>query len=318
MSVRKALIIGCDGQDGHYLSVHLRTLGYDLDLIGNGYAEIAGQRQPAELTQPQDLKQVVEASRADEIYHLAAYHHSSETRPQHDADELRQSLAVNTLSVVSLLDAVAARSPSSRVFYASSSRVFGQPDASPQDESTPLSPVCPYGISKAAAMHILRYYRETHGLFACAGILYNHESPLRSTSFLSQKAATAAARAASGDPDARLVLRGSLDAVVDWSHAKDIARAMHAILTLDTPKDFIVASGEGRTVRDLVACAFKRVGLNWQDWTVAENPPSTQTTVPLIGNAGQLRTASGWAAEYSFEEMMNEMVGQVMNVYSKR
>ncbi len=320
MRAKKALIIGCDGQDGRYLSAYLGGLGYEIDRMGSGYAEVAGQRLAARLTSPDELRQVVCGSQPDEIYHLAAYHHSSEARPQGDAEEISQSIKINTLSVVNLLDSVAACSPGSKVFYASSSRVFGQPAASPQDETTPLAPVCPYGISKAAAMNVLRYYRDTHGLFACSGILYNHESPVRNSTFLSQKAALAAARAARGEAGARLTLHGSLDAVVDWSHAQDVVRAMHAILSLDAPRDFIVASGIGRTVRDLVACAFQCVGLDWRNWTDAKlaNDPTPPGATALIGNSKALCAATGWKAQYDFDDMIHEMVKQVMDDGSSR
>src|SRR5262245_60066377 len=223
--MRRALVIGSAGQDGIYLTRLLRSKSYRIYGVSRnspcgevdcGYA--------IDLSSPEAVREIVASTAADEIYFLAAFHHSSEEQALSEEELVKRSIAVNTLAFNSVLSAVADLHPTSRVLYASSSRVFGEPATPVQDENTPLSPTEPYGISKAAGMEISRYWRRTRGVFVTSAILYNHESPLRGRHFLSRKIVEAAVSLANGH---RNPLRlGNISARADWGHAVDTVNAM--------------------------------------------------------------------------------------------
>ncbi len=184
----KALVIGHKGQDGTYLSQLLRDKGYTVTGIG----------READVTSATQMRRLLADTRPNEIYYLAAYHHASEDPPVNEHELISTSLAVNTNGLNNVLGAVVAESLASRVFYAGSSRMFGEPTTSPQNEDTPFRPLCAYGISKVAAMEICAYYRATRHVFACTGILYNHESPMRAAKFISRKIVRAAVQISRG------------------------------------------------------------------------------------------------------------------------
>jgi GDPmannose 4,6-dehydratase len=244
----------------------------------------------------------------DEVYYLAAYHHSAE-QPKPPGETVGLTLEVNAKGLNNVLAAIADLPASRpRVFYAASSRVFGQPPGDVQDENTPLAPLCAYGISKAAGIHLCRYYRREHQVYASTGILYNHESPLRSQHFVTRKIVRAAVRISSG-LERELVL-GDLDARVDWGWAPDYVEAMHAILGLNCPDDFVVASGNLHSVREFVEIAFSAVGLDWREHVVERRDvlDGRRAVKPLCGNSGKLQTATGWRPRVSFEEMVRTMI----------
>jgi len=244
----------------------------------------------------------------DEIYYLAAYHHSAE-QPQPPRKTVNLSLAVNTQGLNNVLAAIADLPVSKpRAFYAASSRVFGEPLAEMQDENTPLAPLCAYGISKAAGIYLSRYYRREHRVFVSTGILYNHESPLRSPHFVTRKIVRAAVRISAGF-ERELVL-GDLDARVDWGWAPDYVEAMHAILRLAFPDDFVFATGVLHSVREFVEIAFSAVGLDWREHVVERRNvlDGQRTAKPLCGNSEKLQKATGWRSRVAFEEMVRTMI----------
>jgi GDPmannose 4,6-dehydratase len=216
---------------------------------------------------------------------------------------------VNTLGLNNVLAVVAGSpAPKPRVFYAASSRVFGDPAGDVQDENTPMAPVCAYGISKTAGVHLCRYYRREHDVYVSTGILYNHESPLRPEHFVSKKIVRAAVRIRSG-LERELVL-GNLDARVDWGWAPDYVEAMHAILQLGWPDDFVLASGILHSVQEFVEIAFSAVGLNWREHVVerASILKGHGAEKPLRGSSAKLTAATGWRSRVSFEEIVRIMV----------
>jgi len=296
----RALVVGCHGQDGVYLSQFLNEKGYEVTGIARGSSP--------DICDPMAVRELVRSTLPQEIYHLAAYHHSAENRGRRDRELVRRSLLVNTLSLDNFLEAVATEAPVCRVFYAASSRVFGRPQSAPQDESTPMDPHCAYGISKAAGIRLCRYYREKHGVYCSAGILYNHESPLRAADFLSRKVVRAALRVQQGRQEK--VVLGSLEPRVDWGYAPDYVAAMWHTLQLSEAQDFVIATGELHSVRDLAETAFGAVGLRWQDHVVVD--PSLLTEPPgdavICGNASKLRKLSGWSPQTTFQEMIVAMV----------
>ena len=305
----EALITGSGGQDGVYLTRLLLAKGYTvsgIDLDGR-YGEVE-RGYPACLTDRSAIREVVAESQPDEVYFLAAFHHSSEGARIAEEELVATSLDVNTLALNQVLGALADLRPAARLLYASSSRVFGEAAELVQNEETPLDPVEPYGISKAAGMHICRYWRRVRGVFAVSAILYNHESPLRLPCFLSQKIVKAAVKAAHG-PSAELHL-GNLSAQVDWGHAADTVRAMWLMLQQTDPVDYVVATGQLHTVRDWLDEAFGMLSLDWRAAVVEDRSllSRTRATTALCGDSTRLRRATGWQPEFIFQAMVRDMV----------
>jgi GDPmannose 4,6-dehydratase len=305
---KSALIVGAFGQDGHYLAQYLIAQGYRVVRLGrehsDGYAGTGG----IDILDRAKVEDLVGSLAPAEIYYLAALHHSSEqSTPPLDV-LLAASMKVNFEGLLNILQAVAARSPGCRVFFASSALVFGEATSAPQTEDTPMRPTTPYGVSKLAAMGACELYRRHHGTFAVSGIMFNHESPRRSPSFVSRKISIAAARAAKGRvSELRL---GALDAELDWSAAEDVVRAAHAMLQTDEAIDCVIASGQLHSVRDFASTAFDFVGLNYEDYvreddTILHRPA---TSVPRVGDPSRLRAATGFAPQISFDDMVRSMV----------
>lgn len=304
-----ALIIGHEGQDGACLRRLLREKGCAVAGTGRETvdSDLPRLKRPLDLGSDASVREAIEGLRPDEIYFLAAFHHSSEEAPVRDGDLIAESFAVNVLAFNRVLAAVAEASPASRVFYASSSRVFGEPAIPVQDENTPLNPVCAYGISKAAGTRLCRYYRD-RGVAASCGILYNHESPWRSPRFVSRKVVRAAVRISRGSRE-KLVL-GDLNAQVDWGYAPDYMEAAWRILQLEQPGDFVVGTGILHSVRELVETAFGLLGLEWRDHVIERgaslNHPAGR--MPLCADSRKLRALTGWQPRVGFEQMIRIMI----------
>jgi GDPmannose 4,6-dehydratase len=309
---RRALITGIAGQDGSYLAELLVADGYEvtglvrppagrplqnLAAVGNAVSIVAG-----DLLDSASLRAAVAAARPHELYHLAA-----PTFVPASWEDPTETVAAIAGATATLLAAARETDPEMRVWVAASSEVFGDAAESPQHERSPMRPRTPYGVAKLAAHGLAGAMRERHGLFVCSGIAYNHESPRRPERFLSRKVTRGAAAIALGRQD-ELVL-GDLAAVRDWSHAVDAVRAMRLALGHEEPGDYVVASGAGRTVADLVRAAFGRVGLDPDDHVRVDpalvRPPEP---TPLVGDPSRARRVLGWAPERSFEDMVAEMV----------
>lgn len=298
----RALITGVTGQDGSYLAELLLERGYEVAAlvrdpgkpVPSGVDTLAG-----DLLAPETLVDAVRQAAPDELYHLAAptFVPDSWERPG-------ETLAAIAGATATLLTAV---EPSTRVWVATSSEIFGDAGESPQTERSPMRPRSPYGVAKLAAHGLVGSVRERSGLFACSGITYNHESPRRPERFLPRKVARGVAAIKRGR-ESELVL-GDLDAVRDWSHAQDVVRAAWLALQADAPDDYVIASGVGRTVRDFVATAFAAVDLDWERH-VRVDPAFVRAPEPtvLIGDATRARQRLGWEPERSFEDLVREMV----------
>jgi GDPmannose 4,6-dehydratase len=318
---KRALIIGCGGQDGTLLfrerSTSCTVLGVDVATVrshGAGADRAVAQLPPRiDIENAEHALALVGAFVPDEVYYLAARHHSSEERPD-DATELRVSLAVNCLAFVNVLEAVRRHASRARVFYAGSSHMFGSPRGSRQDESTPFQPENPYAISKVAGAHACALFRARHGIHVSVGILYNHASPLRAPHFVSQRIAQGA-RSAAKDPAFKLAL-GSLGAVVDWGYAPDYVDAMTRIVGADSPDDYVIATGVPHTVQDFVDLAFRAVGVDWRAHVVVDplrvhGAASRPAAGALVGDSSRLRARTGWEPTVSFEEMVSLLVAAV-------
>jgi GDPmannose 4,6-dehydratase len=222
---------------------------------------------------------------------------------------------VNGLGVLNLLTAVRLAAPEAKVYQASSSEMFGDsvdPDNF-QRETTPMTPVSPYGCAKLFGYNIVRNYRKSYGMFAANGILFNHESPRRGSNFVTSKVVRAACEIKLGRRD-RLEL-GNMDSSRDWGHSKDYVRAMVMILNHDTPDDFVVATGQTHTVRDLVTGVFERLDLNYLDFTFQNAKFLRPEELPYLkGDASKARSVLGWQPEVSFDQLIDEMVDETMRI----
>jgi GDPmannose 4,6-dehydratase len=305
----RTLVVGAGGQDGSILFERRSKGGavVGIDVAGVRTAGAPGLELPAavDLQDEAQLAQVCARFPPDEVYYLAARHHSAEEHPE-EATELRECTKVHLLGFINVLEALRRHAPGCRVFYASSSHTFGQPTTPAQNESTPYDPRNPYAVTKVAGAHTCRLYRERYGMHVSVGILYNHESPFRGPRFASQRIAHGARRAAR-DPAFRLKL-ASLSAVVDWGYAPDFVDAMERIVAHPRPDDYVVATGEPHTVCDFVETAFAFVGLDWRAHVEETQDIGAPSHGTLVGDASKLRRQTGWAPTVSFEKMVQILV----------
>jgi GDPmannose 4,6-dehydratase len=304
-AVRRALVTGVTGQDGWYLAELLRAEGYDVvGMVRDRSAPLPAGVSPVagDLLDPASLRDAVASVRPHELYHLAA-----PTFVPASWEDPTQTLAAIAGATSTLLAAARRVDPAMRVWVATSSEVFGDAGESPQSERSPMRPRSPYGVAKLAAHGLVGAMRDRFGLFACSGITYNHESPRRPERFLPRKVSRGAAAISLGLQD-ELVL-GDLDAVRDWSHAADVVRAAWLALQADEPGDYVVASGVGRTVRELVEAAFATVGLDWREH-VRVDPDLVRSPEPvaLVGDPSRARERLGWEPRRTFEDLVAEMV----------
>jgi GDPmannose 4,6-dehydratase len=308
--MRRAVIVGANGQDGRILfdrcSKECAALGLDVATVTQHLLADVAPSHPVDLQNAQLVSALVERVVPDEIYYLAAHHHSSEEQPD-ETTELRKCTEVHMMGLVHILEGVREHAPRCRLFYAGSSQMFGQPTLTRQDETAPFSPRNAYAITKVAGAHICALYRERYAVHASVGILYNHESPLRGPRFVTQRIARGVWQA-KRDPAYRLKL-GSLAAVVDWGYAPDYVEAMIRIVAQAAPDDYVIATGEPHTVRDFVETAFDYLGLDWRAH-VEEDPTLVKiAAATLVGDATKLRRQTGWKPTVTFNQMVKILVG---------
>jgi GDPmannose 4,6-dehydratase len=298
--VKTAVIVGAGGQDGFYLTELLRERAYAVTAVT--------RESGPNILKRDDVFALIERTKPDECYYLAAFHHSSEDKELQSNDSLlfERGYAVHVQGLLYFLDAIAHLSPKTKLFYASSSHVFGVPATQPQTELTPLGPTGVYGITKTMGTHCCRYFRRERGVFAAVGILYNHESPRRPAKFLSQKIVRGVLRFQK-DNAQRIVL-GDLNAAVDWGYAPDYAEAMTRILAQPVSDEFIIATGQPHTVEDFLRAACEYAGVNWRDCVQTRPGLLTKKPVVLMGDSGKLRRATGWKPSVSFEEMVCRLI----------
>jgi GDPmannose 4,6-dehydratase len=313
MAGRRALVIGIAGQDGSLLAELLLAEGYEVfgvvrQPVSSTFQNLESIRNEIELSQAdvldeRSLVDVLGACRPHEVYNLAA--------PSFVPMSWRQPVLTAEFAAVgctALLEAIRRVDEEIRFYQASSSEIFGEPREVPQTEDTPLQPVTPYGVAKAYAHFITRSYRRRYGLHASSGILYNHESPRRPLDFVTRKVTNAAAAISLG-LQSELAL-GDLDARRDWGFANDYVRAMWLMIQQDEPDDYVIASGATHSVRDLVACAFERVGLDWKQHVhVDESLVRGKAELhDLVGDASKARERLGWTSTLDFEGLVHLLV----------
>jgi len=311
---RTALICGISGQDGAYLARHLLDRGYrvagtsrDAQMSTLTNLVRLGVRERVEVASMaindfRSVLQVLARYQPSEIYNLAGQ--SSVGLSFEQPVETLESVGIGTLN---LLEGIRFLDRGIRLYNAGSSECFGDTGETPADEDTPFRPRSPYAVAKAAAFWEVANYREAYGLFACSGILFNHESPLRPERFVTQKIVRAACRIAAGSVE-RLQL-GNLDIHRDWGWAPEYVEAMHRMMQLDTPQDFVIATGTTSSLRDFVACAFAAVNLDWHAH-VDSSPTLMRPTDLRFGCADPARARSrlDWQATVSMPDVVRRMV----------
>lgn len=313
---KKALITGITGQDGSYLAEHLLSLGYEVHgLVRRVALEIPEQRtqrighlldritlHSASLESYPSLFSVLSRLDFDECYHLAAQSFVAESF----ADGF-STMNTNINGTHYMLAALRELRPHCRFYFAGSSEMFGKVREVPQREDTPFHPRSPYGISKVAGFDLTRNYREAYDMFCVSGILFNHEGPRRGFEFVTRKISSGVARIKLGQ--AAEVRLGNLEARRDWGHAKDYVRAMHLMLQQPEPDDYVVASGKAHSVREFCELAFAEVDLDYRKYVVEDERFFRPAEVDLlIGDSSKARAALKWSPQYSFEELVKEMV----------
>jgi len=308
---RRALITGITGQDGSYLAELLLEKGYTVVGMVRRASKDNFERiehllprlvmKQADLLDQLSLIRVLEDSRPQEVYNLAAqsFVPTSWTQPVLTAE-------FTALGVTRLLDAIRLVDPGIRFYQASSSEMFGKVRETPQTERTPFHPRSPYGVAKVYGHDITVNYRESYGLFACSGILFNHESPRRGLEFVTRKVTDAAARIKHGlQRELRL---GNLDARRDWGFAGDYVQAMWLMLQQEAPDDYVVATGESHSVNELVQHAFEYAGLDWEKYVVIDPTFKRPAEVDvLLGDASKARERLGWEPKVHFPELVRMM-----------
>jgi GDPmannose 4,6-dehydratase len=310
--VKRALITGVTGQDGSYLAELLLDEGYQVFGMvrrssTENFARIEHLRDRLELVQADLLDQLslitlLRRLRPQEVYNLAA-----QSFVPTSWDQPVLTAEFNAIGVTRWLEAIRLVDSDTRFYQASSSEMFGQVREVPQVETTPFHPRSPYGVAKVYGHYITVNYRESYGLYACSGILFNHESPRRGREFVTHKVTEAAARIKLGlASELRL---GNLAARRDWGYAKDYVRAMWLMLQQPQPDDYVIATGEQHTVQEVVELAFGRVGVNWRDYVRIDPALKRPAEVDaLVGNAAKAHAQLGWSPTVSFHQLIEMMV----------
>jgi GDPmannose 4,6-dehydratase len=313
---KSALITGITGQDGSYLAEYLLSLDYEvhglvrrvaLEQPAHRLSRLTGilghiQLHAANLDSYPSIFHVLAKNHFDECYHLAAQSFVAESF----ADGF-STMATNINGTHYVLAALRELQPQSKFYFAGSSEMFGKVREAPQRESTPFHPRSPYGISKVAGFHLTTNYREAYGMFCSSGILFNHESPRRGLEFVSHKITYGAARIKRGlASELRL---GNLDAKRDWGHARDYVRAMHLMLQQPVADDYVVATGETHSVRELCEVAFSEVGLDYHDYVKTDDALYRPAEVDLlVGDSAKARSTLPWRPQVNFVELVKEMI----------
>lgn len=318
---KRALLTGASGQDGSYLAEYLLSLDYEVFGIIRRHSISESQDKRiahlvdkvttfyGDVTDASSIEKVMHEVQPNEIYNLAAQSH---VRISNDIPVFTAN--VNALGALNVLEAYRKIVPKAKFYQASSSEMFGGcVDADRfQRESTPMHPVSPYGVAKLFAYSMVRHYRNAYKLHACNGILFNHESPRRGENFVTQKIVKGAVSIKLGLQ--KYLELGNLDSYRDWGHSEDYVRAMHSIINHVDPDDFVVASGDTYSIRDLCGYVFGQLGMNYLDYVRVNDKFRRSEELPYLkGDASKAVNTLRWKREYDLKDIMDEMIDHWMN-----
>lgn len=328
---KKACVTGITGQDGSYLAENLISRGYEV--IGlhrrnstNNFGRINHlikhklfQLQEFDITDPSCVSQVIIQNDPDEFYNLAAQSHVGTSFKQPST-----TFSINTCGVVNILEAIRNYNSGIRFYQASTSEMFGcnftvdNKEGKYQDEKTPFSPQSPYAVAKVASHHTVKLYRDSYGLYACSGILFNHESPRRGENFVTRKITKYIGRLINNklvESNEKLKL-GNIYAYRDWGHAKDYVEAMRMMLNQEVPEDYVIATGEEHSVQEFLTEAFGYISLNYEDFVeIDENLFRPAEVDYLRGRAFKAKKKLGWIPHIGFGALVREMVDADCRLY---
>lgn len=315
--MKSAIIVGCKGQDGTYLSENLLDKGYKVIGIDKSYfydykAKMIGSFNILDAYKVDKLLSKVQP---DEIYYFAAVHQSAEEEIYDSRAMFKLSMEVHVDGLNIILGSIVKHCPQSKLFYAASSHLFSGKSDKKQDENTPRQPSCIYSITKSAGVDICIYYRQEHCIYCSIGYLYNHESPLRDSRFVSKRIVNTAVKIKYGFSD-KLIL-GNLDAFIDWGYAPDYAEAMVRILQLETALDFIISSGEIHTLKDFVKGVFEYLNLDWKKYVEVDATLIKKSAKYLHGNNAKICKLTGWQPTVAFDELIKIMVNEEIKKFEQ-
>lgn len=314
--MKRALITGIGGQDGSYLAELLLSLGYEVHGLvrrnsvpeqQESRLDFLGERVSthySDLGDPSSLGRIIDHVQPDEIYNLAAQSH---VRISFEIPQF--TVRTNAEGTLNVLDAMLRFAPDAKIYQASSSEMFGNSvdDDGYQRETTPMTPVSPYGCAKLFSYHLVRNYRAAYGLFASNGILFNHESPRRGSNFVTSKIVKTAVQIKLGL--ASELVMGNLDSHRDWGHSRDYVRAMHAILNHSEPGDFVVSTGETTSVREFLELTFSKLDLEWQKYVRQDEKYMRPQELPYLrGDSSKARRILGWEPIETLDTLVEEMI----------
>ena len=311
---KKALITGISGQDGSYLSEYLISLGYEVHGILRRLSVAENQDSRinnldvilhySDISDTGSLFKIINSVKPDEIYNLAAMSHV-----RISFDKPTYTVMTNGVGVINLLEILNNINKDIKFYQASSSEMFGNSidDDGYQRLNTPMIPVSPYGCAKVLGYNLVRHFREAYKKFYCNGILFNHESPRRGSNFVTAKVVKTAIEIKKGQKD-KLEL-GNLDSKRDWGHSKDYVRAMHLIMNANQAEDWIVSTGETKSVRDLCEYVFKKLGMNYKDFVIQNQKFMRPEELKYLkGDSSKIRKKLNWKPQYTFENLIDEMI----------
>jgi len=324
-----ACITGITGQDGSYLASSLLSRGYNViglhrrsstnnfyrikEFIGHPFFEL----EEFDLTDASSILHIISKYEPDEFYNLAAQSHVGTSFLQPNT-----TFCVNTCGVLNILEAIRHTNPDIRFYQASTSEMFGsnytlRDDKKYQNENTPFSPQSPYAVSKVASHNMVKLYRESYGLYACSGILFNHESPKRGENFVTRKITKYIGQLINGKVKDKLKL-GNIESFRDWGHAKDYVEAMRMMLNKDEAKDYVIATGKTHSVKDFLQESFGCVDLDYHEYIEIDPNLYRPAEVDyLLGDATRAKVALGWTPQISFANLVKEMVYEDIRLFSE-
>ena len=307
--MNEVIIVGSKGQDGQLLKELLQRrkypiIGFDVDSVDSTSSL---WEEKVDISSFLQVSQLIQQVKPSQVYYLAAHHHSSEDQLGDLSDLIEKSYKVNVFSYLNFLESIKRFSSETRIFYAASSHIYGNPKDPVQDESTEFNPKSIYAITKLDGLLLSRYYRKNYSVFSSVGILYSHESSFRSNSFVSKKIVKTAVEIKNGLSNELVI--GDINAQVDWGYAGDYVKAMVKMLDQNKPNDFVIASGERVKLKDFISIVFDYLDLDWKEF-VRESPELLirKTASSLCGNPGKLMDQTGWKPTVNLDELARLMV----------